>query len=134
MGRLRFSHVRAWLPLLGLSAFVLTYSAYFLRSSGTAGRDTSIQRNDTQPGPAQNKTALRKPAGESEEVEKFRKHLQWIHGLVQKSYAHVLAPWKLNQNVSVSVQEDAFGNALLRVRSMPKLDKSQRGSKGAGLL
>eukprot|EP00287_Rhodomonas_sp_CCMP768_P027391 CAMPEP_0202830606 /NCGR_PEP_ID=MMETSP1389-20130828/16283_1 /ASSEMBLY_ACC=CAM_ASM_000865 /TAXON_ID=302021 /ORGANISM="Rhodomonas sp., Strain CCMP768" /LENGTH=215 /DNA_ID=CAMNT_0049504261 /DNA_START=160 /DNA_END=804 /DNA_ORIENTATION=+ len=54
-------------------------------------------------------------AHDNQAVEKFRKHVQWIHNLVQKSYSHVLAPWKINQNVSVSTQEDAFGNALLRV-------------------
>jgi len=51
----------------------------------------------------------------SDDVKRFQKHVHWIRGLVQKSYSHVLSPWKLNQNVSISTQEDAFGNALLRV-------------------
>lgn len=112
--RFRSSRYGKLIVLLVFVALVLSFTTSPQPKPGGA----SPHQNSGQ---IRNRTEGLKPAAESEDVELFRKHVQWIHGLAQKSYEHVLAPWKLNQNVSVSTQEDAFGNAMLRVICLQSL-------------
>jgi hypothetical protein len=50
------------------------------------------------------------------DLQQFKEHLSDIHGLLKASYDRILLPWKVNENVSVTVQEDGFGGAIIRVR------------------
>ena len=51
-----------------------------------------------------------------DDLEKFKNHLNEIHSLLKSAHERILVPWKVNENVSVTVQEDGFGAAMIRVR------------------
>ena len=85
-----------------------------------------VKESDTvstfsQPSSAQNISLSGDHMAESD-LEKFKAHLSKIHDLLRASYERVLIPWKVNENVSVSVQEDGFGSAMIRVTLNAFLD------------
>ena len=51
----------------------------------------------------------------SREVARFDAHIASIEAVVSSQYQRVLGPWKTNQNVSVDVLDNGFGDAMLRV-------------------
>ena len=73
-------------------------------------------RNERMPFPEMSST-MNSTLILDDDVEKFKAHLDQIHDLLKHSYERILLPWKVNENVSVAVQEDGFGGATIRVRA-----------------
>jgi hypothetical protein len=51
-----------------------------------------------------------------DEVLVFRDRLKDIRNLIDQIDADFLKPWKINQNISVSVQDNGMGRSCMRVR------------------
>jgi hypothetical protein len=72
------------------------------------------------PGSTVTSTALRGDlevhgGNNSREIARFDAHIASIEAVVASQYQRVLGPWKTNQNVSVDVLDNGFGDAMLRV-------------------
>jgi len=89
--------------LLGVGV-VLLLVAYQLQLGGPSAR-----------------TVRHEPWNASNEVPLFDAHIASIEGVVHTQYQSLLAPWKTNQNVSVDVLDNGFGDAVLRVICLQKV-------------
>ena len=69
----------------------------------------------------------------SEEVALFGQHIGRIEAAVRAEYRRTLGPWKTNQNVSVDVVDNGFGEALLRVTALQNPTSATPGVMQVGV-
>ena len=77
-------------------------------------------------GPSSARTVRLEPWNVSTEVPLFEAHIASIEGVVRSRYQSLLGPWKTNQNVSVDVLDNGFGDAVLRVISLQQVVRGRR--------